>query len=85
MNVVIFIIVGVVVGVLAGKVMRDGGFGLFMNLTLAIIGGLLGAAMLYLFDIKCAGMLGGVIATVIGSILFLWLAKLARGRYDGAR
>lgn len=55
-----------------------------MNLTLAIVGGLLGAALFYLFDIEDDGMLGGVIATVAGSILFLWLAKLARGRYDGA-
>lgn len=84
MNILIFIVVGVIVGVLAGKVMRDGGLGIFMNLTLAVVGGLLGAALLYLFDIEDDGMLGGVIATVAGSILFLWLAKLARGRYDGA-
>ena len=84
MNIVIFIVVGVIVGVLAGKVMRDGGLGIFMNLTLAVVGGLLGAALFYLFDIEDDGMLGGVVATVVGSILFLWLAKLARGRYDSA-
>ena len=37
-----YIIIGIVAGFLAGKVMRGGGFGLIINLLLGILGGVLG-------------------------------------------
>ena len=36
-----YIIIGIVAGFLAGKVMRGGGFGLIINLLLGILGGVL--------------------------------------------
>jgi len=36
------IIIGIVAGYLAGKIMRGGGFGVIVNLILGIIGGVLG-------------------------------------------
>lgn len=38
-----FIIIGIVAGYVAGKIMRGGGFGLIVNLVVGIIGGVLGA------------------------------------------
>ena len=37
-----YIIIGIVAGFLAGKIMRGGGFGLVINLLLGILGGVLG-------------------------------------------
>lgn len=34
-----FIIIGIVAGYVAGKIMRGGGFGLIVNLVVGIIGG----------------------------------------------
>ena len=36
-----YIIIGIVAGFLAGKIMRGGGFGLIINLLLGILGGVL--------------------------------------------
>ena len=36
-----FIIIGIVAGYVAGKIMRGGGFGLIVNLVVGIIGGVL--------------------------------------------
>jgi uncharacterized membrane protein YeaQ/YmgE (transglycosylase-associated protein family) len=36
-----YIIIGIVAGFLAGKIMRGGGFGLVINLLLGILGGVL--------------------------------------------
>ena len=41
-----YIIIGIVAGFLAGKIMRGGGFGLVINLLLGILGGVLGQAAL---------------------------------------
>lgn len=43
MSVIWYIIIGIVAGFLAGKIMRGGGFGLLINLIVGIIGGLLAA------------------------------------------
>lgn len=49
-----FIIIGIVAGYVAGKIMRGGGFGLIVNLVVGIIGGVLGGLVVqsagYLFD-----------------------------------
>ena len=42
MNFLWYIIIGIVAGFLAGKIMHGGGFGLIVNLIVGIIGGLLG-------------------------------------------
>ena len=34
-----YIIIGIIAGFLAGKIMRGGGFGLIINLLLGILGG----------------------------------------------
>ena len=36
-----YIVIGIVAGFLAGKIMRGGGFGLVINLLLGILGGVL--------------------------------------------
>ena len=46
-----YIIIGIVAGFLAGKVMRGGGFGLIINLLLGILGGVLGGWVFALFGV----------------------------------
>ena len=41
MSFIWYIIIGIVAGFLAGKIMRGGGFGLVINLLLGILGGCL--------------------------------------------
>lgn len=36
-----YIIIGIIAGFVAGKLMRGGGFGLFINLLVGIVGGVL--------------------------------------------
>ena len=42
MQFVWYIIIGIVAGFAAGKIMKGGGFGLVLNLLLGIVGGVLG-------------------------------------------
>ena len=50
-----YIIIGIVAGFLAGKVMRGGGFGLIINLLLGILGGVLGGWVFALFGLSASG------------------------------
>ena len=60
MSVIWYIIIGIVAGFLAGKIMRGGGFGLLINLVVGIIGGLLGGWVFGLLGIAAGGILGSL-------------------------
>ena len=68
MSVIWYIIIGIVSGFIAGKIMRGGGFGLLINLLVGIIGGLLGGWVFGLLGIATGGILGSLITSVVGAM-----------------
>ena len=60
MSVIWYIIIGIVAGFLAGKIMRGGGYGLLINLVVWIIGGLLDGWIFGLIGIADGGFLGSL-------------------------
>ena len=78
MSVIWYIIIGIVSGFIAGKIMRGGGFGLLINLLVGIIGGLLGGWVFGLLGIATGGILGCLITSVVGAVLLLWIVSLFR-------
>ena len=63
-----YIIIGIVAGFLAGKVMRGGGFGLIINLLLGILGGVLGGWVFALFGLSASGLIGSLITSTVGEL-----------------
>ena len=76
MSFIWYIIIGIVAGFLAGKIMRGGGFGLVINLLLGILGGVLGGWVFALFGLAASGLIGSLITSTVGAILVLWIASL---------
>ena len=76
-----FIIIGIVPGYVAGKIMRGGGFGLIVNLVVGIIGGVLGGWLFSLLGIySTGGIIGSLVVATIGAIVLLWIVSLFSGR-----
>lgn len=71
-----YIIIDIIAGFLAGKIMRGGGFGLIINLLLGILGGVLGGWVFALFGLAASGLIGSLITSTVGAILVLWIASL---------
>ena len=71
-----YIVIGIVAGFLAGKIMRGGGFGLVINLLLGILGGVLGGWVFALFGLAASGLIGSLITSTVGAILVLWLSLI---------
>lgn len=76
MSFIWYIIIGMVSGFIAGKIMRGGGFGLLINLIVGIVGGLLGGWVFGLLGIAAGGILGSLVTSVIGAVLLLWILSL---------
>ena len=76
-----FIIIGIVAGYVACKIMRGGGFGLIVNLVVGIIGGVLGGWLFSLLGIySTGGIIGSLVVATIGAIVLLWIVSLFIGR-----
>ena len=78
MGILWWILIGLVAGFLAGKVMRGGGFGLIVNILVGIGGAILGGWLIGGF---VAGLIGhALIATLItaflGACLLLFIISL---------
>lgn len=71
-----YIIIGILSGFVAGKLMRGGGFGLIVNLIVGIIGGVLGGWIFGLFGITTSSIIGSLITSVVGAVILLWLTGL---------
>lgn len=78
-NLVIILLVGIISGFLAGKIMRGGGFGILGDLVVGIIGAFFGG---WLFGVLGVGIGGGIIGSIIvatiGAMLLLFLIRLIK-------
>jgi uncharacterized membrane protein YeaQ/YmgE (transglycosylase-associated protein family) len=74
-----FLLIGLIAGWLAGRVMRGGGYGLVGDMIIGVIGALLGGWLFGRLGISTGGgLLGALITAFIGAILLLFLLRLIR-------
>jgi uncharacterized membrane protein YeaQ/YmgE (transglycosylase-associated protein family) len=60
-DIVWFLIIGIVAGWLAGKIMRGGGFGLIGDLVVGVIGAVLGGFLFGLLGLSANGLIGSLV------------------------
>ena len=77
-SLIVFLIIGVVAGFLAGKIMKGGGFGLVGDLVLGVIGAFVGGWVFGLLGILPVGILGTLIAATAGAVILLFLIRLVK-------
>ncbi|NPD90925.1 GlsB/YeaQ/YmgE family stress response membrane protein [Xylanibacter muris] len=70
------IIIGILAGFLAGKIMRGGGYGCLINLILGIVGGAFGGWIFNAVGINWGGTIGQLVTAVVGAISILFIASL---------
>jgi uncharacterized membrane protein YeaQ/YmgE (transglycosylase-associated protein family) len=68
-----YIVVGVLAGWIAGKVIQGGGFGLIVNFIVGIIGALIGGFLFGLLGLDADGFIGSLVTSTVGAIVLLWL------------
>lgn len=77
MEVVWFILIGLVAGWLAGLLMKGGGFGVIGDIVVGVLGALLGGFMFRSLGVSLgAGLLGGMIVATIGAIVLIFILRL---------
>ena len=77
-SLIVFLIIGVVAGFLAGKIMKGAGFGLVGDLVLGVIGAFVGGWVFGLLGILPVGILGTLISATAGAVILLFLIRLVK-------
>src|SRR5580658_1491972 len=70
-----FLVVGVIAGFLAGKIMRGKGFGIIGDLVVGIIGAMLGGWVFGLLGIHSGGLIGSIITATVGAVLLVAIVR----------
>ena len=70
------LVIGIVAGFLAGKIMKGSGFGLLGDLVVGILGAWIGSWVYGLLGITTGGILGIIVMAVIGACLLLYVIRL---------
>lgn len=79
MNVLWFLLVGVIAGWLAGVLVKGGGFGLIGDLVVGIIGALVGGLLFGgLGSFVGGGVLGSVVVATLGAVLLLLVLRVIK-------
>jgi uncharacterized membrane protein YeaQ/YmgE (transglycosylase-associated protein family) len=74
-----WIVVGLIAGWLAGKVMKGGGFGILMDILIGMVGAVLGGWVFGLLGLySTGGLLGSVLVAFVGACILLWLVRLIK-------
>ena len=71
------IIMGILAGFIANKIMGKGG-GLLWDLVLGVIGGFAGGYLFDLLNISLGGIIGQLVIAVVGAVVVLWIASFFR-------
>jgi len=68
-----WIVVGLIAGWLAGKVMKGGGYGVVMDIVLGIAGAILGGWVFGLLGLHAGGLIGSIVVAFIGAVILVWI------------
>ena len=81
MNLILFILIGLIAGALAGRVVSGHGYGVLGDIVVGIIGAFLGGWIFTTFlGVSGGGVFMSLVLAFVGAIALLWLIRLVAPR-----
>ena len=76
-----WLVVGLVAGFLAGRVMKGGGYGLIGDIVMGIIGAFVGGFLAGVLGLTGSmGIVGSIVVAFIGACIFIAIVRALPGR-----
>jgi|SRR5579863_118261 len=82
-NVLWWLVVGLIAGFLASRVMRGGGYGLIGDIVVGLIGAFIGGWLSGFLGIGSFGLIGTVVVAFIGACILLAILHAVSGGRSG--
>jgi uncharacterized membrane protein YeaQ/YmgE (transglycosylase-associated protein family) len=79
MSLLLFLVVGLLAGWLAGVLVKGGGFGLVGDLIVGVVGAFLGGLLFSSAGVSLGGgLVGSIVVATIGAIVLLLIVRLLK-------
>ncbi|HXP70064.1 MAG TPA: GlsB/YeaQ/YmgE family stress response membrane protein [Candidatus Dormibacteraeota bacterium] len=69
------IIIGILAGFLAGKIVKGHGMGTLMDLLIGIVGSVLGGWIFTLLGLAAYGLIGQLVMATVGAVVLLLIVR----------
>jgi uncharacterized membrane protein YeaQ/YmgE (transglycosylase-associated protein family) len=69
------IIIGILAGFLAGKIVKGSGMGILVDLIVGIVGSILGGWIFGLLRLAAYGLIGQLVMATVGAIVLLLIVR----------
>jgi uncharacterized membrane protein YeaQ/YmgE (transglycosylase-associated protein family) len=74
-----WIIVGLIAGWAAGKIMKGSGYGPLMDIVLGMVGAVVGGWIFNTLGIyPSGGIVASIVVAIVGAILLIWLSRVLK-------
>jgi uncharacterized membrane protein YeaQ/YmgE (transglycosylase-associated protein family) len=73
-----FLIIGLIAGWLAGKIMKGSGYGVIGDLVIGIVGAFIGGWVFGLLGIATYGLIGSLVTALIGALLLIFIIRMIK-------
>ncbi|WP_233884755.1 GlsB/YeaQ/YmgE family stress response membrane protein [Paraburkholderia flagellata] len=78
-GIIAWLIIGAIAGWLAGVLVKGGGFGLFVDIIVGIVGAFIGGWLAGVLGIHIgAGIISSIITAIVGAVILLFIIRLIR-------
>jgi uncharacterized membrane protein YeaQ/YmgE (transglycosylase-associated protein family) len=77
-HLVLFLLIGLVAGWLAGQLVKRRGSGWVEDLIVGVIGALIGGFVFGLLGVNVGGLIGDLISATVGAVILLYLMRYIR-------
>jgi uncharacterized membrane protein YeaQ/YmgE (transglycosylase-associated protein family) len=74
-GVIAWIVVGLIAGFLAGRVMKGSGYGPIGDLVVGLVGALVGGFLFGLFVTGTSGLVGSILVAFLGACVLIWVVR----------
>jgi uncharacterized membrane protein YeaQ/YmgE (transglycosylase-associated protein family) len=79
-GVIVWLLVGLIAGWLAGQVMKGGGYGVVGDIVVGLIGAVLGGLLFGMIGTGDAGLLGSILVAFLGACILIAVLRFVSGR-----
>jgi len=73
-----WIVVGLIAGWGAGKIMKGGGYGVIADILLGIVGGMVGGWAVGYLGFGGGGLLWSILVAILGAVILIWITRLVK-------
>jgi uncharacterized membrane protein YeaQ/YmgE (transglycosylase-associated protein family) len=73
-----FLIVGLIAGWLAGKIMKGSGYGLIGDLVIGVIGAFVGGELFGMLGFVSFSLIGSIVMATVGAVLLVMLIRVLK-------